>query len=81
MSQEQRDKFAKLIGQMVEEKRGIVRNHRDDIRKSVKEDFDKKNITEDDKYRSEKEIDQLTQNTNEELAKVKELKEAEIREV
>lgn len=81
MSQEQRDKFAKLIGQMVEEKRGIVRNHRDDIRKTVKEDFDKKNITEDDKYRIEKEIDQLTQKTNEELARVKELKEAEIREV
>jgi ribosome recycling factor len=81
MSQEQRDKFIKLIGQMIEEKRVIVRNHRDDIRKGIKDDFDKKNITEDDKYRLEKEIDQITQKANEDLASVKALKEAEIREV
>ena len=57
MSQEQRDKYVKLVGQMIEEKRSIVRNHRDDVRKKIRDDFEKKSITEDDKYRMEKEID------------------------
>lgn len=81
MSQEQRDKFVKLIGQMIEEKRSIVRNHRDDIRKKVKEEFDEKNLTEDGKYRIEKEIDTLTQKANEDIASVKSAKDAEIQEV
>lgn len=81
MSQEQRDKYVKLVGQMVEEKRAIVRNHRDDIRKGIKDDFEKKNITEDDKYRVEKEIDTLTQKANEDLAAVKSAKDAELQEV
>jgi len=81
MSQEQRDKFSKLIGQMVEEKRNVVRGHRDEVRKKIRESFDKKELTEDDKYRMEKEIDQLTQKANEDLASVKEAKEKEIQEI
>ena len=81
MSQEQRDKYAKLIGQMIEEKRSIVRNHRDDVRKKIREEFDKKILTEDDKYRLEKEIDTLTQKANEDIAVVKTSKEAEIQQV
>ncbi len=81
MSQEQRDKFGKLVGQMIEEKRNIIRNHRDDIRKKIKDQFDKKEITEDDKYRMEKEIDTLTQKANEDIASIKSAKEAEIQEV
>ena len=81
MSQEQRDKFVKLVGQMIEEKRSIVRNHRDDIRKKVRDEFDEKNLTEDDKYRLEKEIDTLTQKANEDIASVKAAKDAEIQQV
>jgi ribosome recycling factor len=81
MSTEQRDKYGKLVGQMIEEKRGIVRNHRDDVRKKIKDQFDKKEITEDDKYRQEKEIDTLTQKANEDIASVKSAKEKEIQEV
>jgi ribosome recycling factor len=81
MSQEQRDKYGKLIGQMIEEKRSIVRNHRDDIRKKIREEFDNKTITEDDKYRQEKEIDTLTQKANEDIAAVKAAKDKEIQEV
>jgi len=81
MSQEQRDKFIKLVGQMVEEKRSVVRGHRDAVRKQIKEQFEKKGITEDDKYRQEKEIDEITQKTNEDIAYIKDAKETEIREV
>lgn len=81
MSQEQREKYVKLVGQMVEEKRAIVRNHRDDIRKKIKDEFEKKTLTEDDKYRIEKEIDTLTQKMNENIASVKSAKDAELQEV
>ncbi|MFH0772726.1 MAG: ribosome-recycling factor [bacterium] len=81
MSQEQRDKYVKLVGQMIEEKRSIVRNHRDDIRKKIRDEFEKKTITEDDKYRLEKEIDTLTQKTNEDIASVKAAKDTEIQQV
>lgn len=81
LSEEQRDKYAKLVGQKVEEKRNVIRNHRDDIRKKVKVSFDEKNLTEDDKFRLEKEIDTLTQNVNEELVVIKESKEKEIQAV
>ena len=81
MSQEQRDKYMKLVGQMIEEKRSIVRNHRDDIRKKIRDEFDKKILTEDDKYRQEKEVDTLTQKANEDIALVKSAKDTEIQEV
>lgn len=81
LSEEQRDKYAKLVGQKVEEKRNVIRNHRDDIRKKVKVSFDEKNLTEDDKFRLEKEIDTLTQKVNEELVVVKDAKEKEIHAV
>ena len=81
MSQEQRDKYVKLVGQIIEEKRSIVRNHRDDIRKKVRDEFDEKNLTEDDRYRLEKEIDTLTQKANEDIASVKAAKDTEIQEV
>jgi ribosome recycling factor len=81
MSTEQRDKYSKLVGQMIEEKRNIIRNHRDDIRKKIRDGFDKKEITEDDKYRQEKEIDTLTQKANEDIASIKAAKDAEIQQV
>jgi len=81
MSQEQREKFLKLVGQIIEEKRTVVRGHRDNIRKHIRDQFEKKTITEDDKYRIEKEIDEITQKTNEDIALIKESKEQEIKEV
>jgi len=81
MSQEQRDKFAKLIGQIVEEKRNVVRNHRDEVRKKIRESFEKKELTEDDKFRMEKDIDQIAQKTNEDMAIIKDAKEKEIQQV
>lgn len=81
LSQEQREKYVKLVAQKVEDKKNIVRNHRDDIRKKIKTSFDNKEITEDDRYRTEKEIDTLTQKANTQLLEIREAKEKEIREV
>ncbi|MFA5136833.1 MAG: ribosome-recycling factor [Patescibacteria group bacterium] len=81
LSEEQREKYVKLVAQKVEEKKNVVRNHRDDVRKKIKISFDAKDMTEDDKYRLEKEIDIHTQKINGELLEIKEAKEGEIRKI
>lgn len=81
LSEEQREKYVKLVNQKIEEKRNIVRNHRDDVRKKIKTQFDEKTMTEDEKYRTEKEIDTITQKANSQLLEIKEAKEREIREI
>jgi ribosome recycling factor len=81
LSEEQREKFIKLAHQKVEERKGIIRNLRDNARKTIKTSFEKKEITEDDKFRQEKEIDLVTQKFMEEIEAHKKRKEEEIREV
>ncbi len=81
LSQEQREKFAKLINQKAEEKKNDVRNYRDDARKKTKQLFESKEISEDEKFRLEKEIDIMTQKLMEELQKIRENKEKEILEI
>lgn len=81
LSQEQREKFAKLVGSRIEERRVAVRAERDDIRRKAKSDFEKKELTEDDRHRLEKEIDSITQKAMEDLQVIKEAKEQEILQV
>lgn len=81
LSQEQREKLLKLVNQKVEEKRIIIRNHRDEARKKIRHQLEKKEIAEDDKFRLEKEIDNLAQNFMEQIQEVKENKEKEIMEI
>lgn len=81
LSQEQREKYAKLVGRMVEEFRNTVRGYRDDARKKVKHAFESKEATEDEKFRLEKQIDDETQKANEAILLVKDSKEKEIRTV
>ncbi len=81
MSQEQRDKMIKAVGQMVEEKRVIIRNKRDEVRKGIKHDFEAKTITEDYKFRVEKELDEEAKKQMEIIDDIKHHKEAEIRQI
>jgi len=81
LSAEQREKYVKLTGEKIEEKKNQIRNLRDEIRKLIKTSFEKKEITEDDKYRLEKEIDEANTKIMEEITALKEKKEAEIREI
>lgn len=81
LSQEQREKMIKLVGQKIEEKKVHIRNLRDEERKKIKSEFEAKTITEDDKYRIEKDIDSQTQNYMTDIQAIKDNKEAEIREV
>jgi len=81
LSTEQREKLAKLLGQKTEEKKITIRNNRDEARKKIRLDFEAKEITEDDKYRLEKEIDNLAQKLMEEIQIIRENKEKEISEI
>jgi len=81
LSQEQREKMIKLIGEMVEEKRESTRFHRDEARKKVRNDFEKKIITEDQKFRIEKEIETYSQNSMDKIQELKESKEKDILEI
>lgn len=81
LSSEQREKFVKSAVEKIEEKKNQIRNLRDDLRKSIKQSFEKKETTEDEKFRLEKEIDNLSQKTMEEVQIIRDKKEAEIREV
>jgi len=78
LSQEQREKYVKLVNAKTEEKRNQIRKHRDDARKIFKESFEKKEIGEDEKYRLEKEVDNLSSVFMEEISKIKQVKEKDI---
>lgn len=81
LSTEQREKFIKIVSEKVEDKKNQIRNLRDEIRKSIKTSFEKKETTEDEKFRLEKEIDNITTLLMEEIQVIREKKETEIREV
>ncbi|MFA6533315.1 MAG: ribosome recycling factor, partial [Patescibacteria group bacterium] len=65
----------------VEEKKVTIRNHRDDSRRTIKNAFEKKEMSEDEKYRLEKEIDSQSTKFMEEINAIKESKQKEIMEV
>ena len=65
----------------VEEKKVTIRNHRDDVRRIIKTAFEKKEMSEDEKYRLEKDIDSKSTKFMDEINTIKENKETEIREV
>ncbi len=81
LSEEQRIKYTKLAGQIVEDIKNMVRREREEIRKKVKRMFDAKEMTEDEKFRLEKEVDTITTNITNDLQSLREKKEKEIMEV
>ncbi|MEK7597675.1 MAG: ribosome-recycling factor [Patescibacteria group bacterium] len=81
LNTEQREKYVKVVGEKVEEKKVTIRNHRDDSRRIIKNSFEKKEMSEDEKYRQEKEIDIQSTRFMEEVNVIKENKEKEIMEV
>lgn len=81
LNTEQREKYIKIVGEKIEEKKVIIRNHRDDSRRTIKNAFEKKEMSEDEKYRLEKDIDLQSTKFIEEIDTVRESKEKEIMEV
>jgi ribosome recycling factor len=60
MTTEDRQKFVKLLGAKLENGRVMVRQVRADIMKDIKTTFEKKEVTEDQKFAQEKKLQDLT---------------------
>lgn len=81
LNEEQRQKLTKLVNQKVEERKVQTRNIRDEARKKIKLNFESKEISEDEKFRLEKGLDEQIQKSNQEIEIIKENKEKEIMEL
>lgn len=81
LSEEQRHKILKVVNQKIEEKKEYLRIMRDNARKKIRHNFDLKQSTEDEKFREEKEIDNMSQKYNETISDIKHKKEKEIVEI
>lgn len=78
LSEEQRKQLLKIISQKIEDAREQVRTIRDEARKKIKMAFENKEISEDQKFRTEKEIDKITQESNQQIEQMREKKEKEV---
>jgi ribosome recycling factor len=81
LSEEQRKDFVKLVSAKIEEGKIRIRGARDEARRHVKLLLESKEITEDDKFRIEKDVDKATHEATELLEEMKAKKEKEIMEV
>ncbi len=74
LTEEQRQKYIKIVKEIVEEHRIKVRSSRDDVRKKVRISFENGEITEDLKFSLLKRIDDTTKKYNEKIEEIKEKK-------
>lgn len=78
LTEEARRSLAKLIGQKVEAAKQAIRKVRDDARSAILDAQAKKEITEDDRYRLQRKLDEMSE---EFTAKLKEVGEQKVSEV
>ena len=78
LTEENRKDLVKKLATKLEHARVEIRQLRDDIKSKIEADFDDKQLSEDDKFRYIKEMDETVVKRNEELKELKEKKEAEI---
>ena len=81
MTSEDRERFVKLLHAKLENSRVMIRQVRGDFMKNIKTAFEKKEITEDDRFAFEKKLQGLT---DEYIGKIDErgkAKESELRQV
>ncbi|MFA6492926.1 MAG: ribosome recycling factor [Patescibacteria group bacterium] len=81
MTAERREELVRMIHKMAEEARVILRNLREDSWKDIKKLESSKQITEDDRYRAEKDLNKLIEDFNLKINKLIEDKEKEIRTI
>lgn len=81
LTEERRKEIAKVINQWGEETKIFIRNIRREAREKIEELEKKKEISEDEKKRGQKEIQTLTDNFVEEITKIQEKKAQEIQQI
>ncbi len=78
LSEEQRSKYAKLVSQYAEEGREAIRLLRDEVRRGVKQSFEERQLSEDEKYRLETEIDKISKEYTDRIDEMRSRKEEEV---
>jgi ribosome recycling factor len=78
MTTEDRQKYVKLLGTKIENGKIMIRQIRGDAVKDIKNAFEKKEMTEDEKFASEKHLQELTDEFVEKIDDVGERKEEEL---
>lgn len=78
LTEENRKELAKKLNEKMEKTRIILRGVRDNIKSSIERVFDDKEISEDDKFRFIKELDEFSALKNEELKNIRDRKEKDI---
>lgn len=81
LNEEQRKQMVKVVYQKIEEGKEKTRAQRDDIRRRIKTAAESKELSEDERFRIEKDIDKLVQDSNSQIEVIREKKEKEIMEV
>jgi ribosome recycling factor len=81
MTAERREELVKMVHKMAEESRVVMRNLREESWREIKGLESQKQITEDDRYAAEKELNRLIEDYNKKVDGQVELKEKEIRTV
>lgn len=78
LTQEQREKYTKLVSEYTEEGREYIRRARDEVRKEIKMGFEEKTISEDEKFRDEAQVDKVNKEFNDKIEELRSRKEQEI---
>ncbi|MFA5155641.1 MAG: ribosome recycling factor [Patescibacteria group bacterium] len=78
LTEENRKDLVKKLNEKMEKTRVILRGARDNVKNAVEKSFGDKEISEDDKFRFIKELDEFSAKKNEELKDVRDRKEADI---
>lgn len=78
MTTEDREKYVKLLSAKLENGKVMVRQIRGDVMREIKEDFEKKEITEDEKFQSEKRLQEVTDEFIGEIEEIGKKKEEDL---
>ncbi|HNV12998.1 MAG TPA: ribosome recycling factor [bacterium] len=81
MTEENRKEAVKKANEKQEKARVSLRQVRDEVKSSIEEAFESKEIGEDDKFRFIKELDEEVEKVNNEIKQMRDKKEAEIMEI
>lgn len=78
MTEETRTKLVKIVHQKLEDARVSLRHVRDRLRTTIQKQESAKDITQDDKFRLQREVDEYMQKQQQELEKIAQQKEKEV---
>jgi len=81
LTSERRQEYTKLIRQKAEEARVAVRNVRRDKMMAIKRDFDEKSLGEDEKFKSEQDLQKITDEYIQKIDELAKRKEEELLQI